>query len=75
MVTKTAINEQKKIDKYKDLRIKLQKIWNIKAVVIPVVIGALGTILKGKHQYIKPIDIPVDIVSIQNQLSWKQPIF
>ena len=28
-----AIKEQEKIDKYQDLRIELQKVWNVKAVV------------------------------------------
>ena len=37
-----AIKEQEKIDKYQDLRTELQKIWNVKVVVISVVIGALG---------------------------------
>ena len=48
-----AIKEQEKIDKYQNLRKKLQKVWNVKEVVIPVVIGALGTISKKIHHYIK----------------------
>ena len=58
-----AIKEQEKIDKYQDLKIELQKVWNVKVVVIPVVIGALGTMLK--NYYINQIDNPVDIISIQ----------
>ena len=58
-----AIKEQEKIDKYQDLKIELQKVWNVKVVVIPVVIGALGTMLK--NHYINQIDNPVDIISIQ----------
>ena len=34
-------------------------------VVISVIVGALGTMLKKIHHYIKQIDIPADIVSIQ----------
>ena len=41
-----AIKKQKKIDKYQDFRIDLQKVWNFKVVVIPVVIGDLTTISK-----------------------------
>ena len=41
-----AIKEQAKIDKYQELRIELQKVWNFKVVVIPIVIGALGTMSK-----------------------------
>ena len=38
-----VIKGQEKNDKYQDLKIELHKIWNVKVVVIPVVIGALGT--------------------------------
>ena len=55
-----TIKEQEKIDKYQDLRIELQEIRNVKVVVMPVVIGALGTMLKRIHQYIKQDDIPLD---------------
>ena len=37
-----VIKEQEKIDKYQVLIIELQKVWNVKVVVIPVAIGALG---------------------------------
>ena len=37
-----VITEQEKIDKYQVLIIELQKAWNVKVVVIPVVTGALG---------------------------------
>ena len=62
-----AIKEQEKIDRYEDLRIELQKVWNVKVVVILVVIGigALKTMSKKIHQYIKQTDTPVDIVSIE----------
>ena len=60
-----AIKEQKKSDKYHSLRIELQKVWNVKVAVIPVVIGALATMSMKIHHYIKQIDIPADIISIQ----------
>ena len=58
-----SIKEQEKIDKYQDLRIELQEIRNVKVVVIPVVIGALGTMSKRIHQYIKQDDIPRDTIA------------
>jgi hypothetical protein len=38
--------EAEKILKYKDLTIEIQSMWNVKTRVIPVVIGATGTISK-----------------------------
>jgi hypothetical protein len=38
--------EAEKILKYEDLTIEIQCMWNVKTRVIPVVIGATGTISK-----------------------------
>ena len=43
--------EAEKILKYKDLTIKIQRMWNVKTEVIPVVIGATGTISKAFRKY------------------------
>jgi len=37
---------------YKDLIIETQRMWNVKAKVIPVTIGATGTISKSLRQYL-----------------------
>jgi uncharacterized protein (DUF1499 family) len=38
--------EAEKILKYKDFTVERQRMWNVKTKVIPVIIGATGTILK-----------------------------
>ena len=41
------LKECEKRDKYLDLARELKKLWNIKVTIIPIVIGAFGTVTKG----------------------------
>ena len=47
--------EAEKILKYKDLTIEIQRMWNVKTKVIPVTIGATGTISKTFRKYVSNI--------------------
>jgi hypothetical protein len=47
--------EAEKILKYKDLTIEIQSMWNLKTNVIPVIIGATGTISKSFRKYVSNI--------------------
>jgi hypothetical protein len=47
--------EAEKILKYKDLTIEIQRMWNVKTRVIPVIIGATGTISKSFRKYVSII--------------------
>jgi hypothetical protein len=47
--------EAEKILKYKDLTIEIQRMWNVKTKVIPVIIGATGTISKSFRKYVTNI--------------------
>jgi len=44
--------EAENILKYEHLTIQIQRMWNVKTKVIPVIIGATGTVSKSfrKHQ-------------------------
>ena len=41
------LKELEKKDKYLDLARELEKLWNKKVTIIPIVIGAFGTVTKG----------------------------
>jgi hypothetical protein len=47
--------EAKKILKYKDLTIEIQRMWNVKRKVIPVIIDTTGTISKSFGKYVSNI--------------------
>jgi hypothetical protein len=47
--------ETEKILKYKDLIIEIQRMWNVKTKVTPVIIGATGTISKFFRKYLSSI--------------------
>ena len=49
----------KYIDKHLDLAKELKKLWNMKVTIIPIVIGALGTVTKGLLQGIRNLEIAV----------------
>ena len=38
----------KKLSKYKDLEIEINRMWDMKTEAVPVVVGALGLIKKGR---------------------------
>ena len=49
------LKEFQKLFKYKDLEIKVTKMWELKTKTIPVVIGALGMIKRDTQNFIEQI--------------------
>jgi len=54
-----------KILKYKDLITEIQRMWNLKANVMPVISGATGTISKSLRQYLSNIPGKHEIKELQ----------
>ena len=50
-------NASGKKDKYLDLARELKKVWNMKVTIIPIVIGALGTVTKGLIKRLEDLEI------------------
>ena len=57
--------EYEKRSKYKDLEIEIQRMWRMTTVVLPIVIGALGTMSEDSDKYIKAL--PSDVCPKQVQ--------
>jgi hypothetical protein len=61
--------EAEKILKYKDLVIEIRHMWIVKATMIPVIIGATGTISKSLRQYLSNIPGKHEIKELQKTMS------
>jgi hypothetical protein len=57
--------EAVKILKYTDCNIEIHRMWNIKTNVIPVIIGATGTISKSFRKYLSKIPGKHEIKELQ----------
>jgi uncharacterized protein YqgV (UPF0045/DUF77 family) len=81
MLTYVAIPEDRnviktdseKISKYIDAIIEIQRMWNVKAKVIPVITGATGTISESLRQYLSNISEKHEIKEIQKKKKKKKP--
>ena len=59
------LKEYKKKDKYLDLGRELKKLWNMKVAIIPIVIGAFGTLTKGLLKGLEDLKVGRQVVTIQ----------
>ena len=58
--------EREKVEKYQDLKREIGRLWKIKMVeVVPVVIGALGSVTKGFDRWIGKLGIPFNVGVMQ----------
>ena len=62
--------EAEMILKYKDLIIEIQRMWNVKTKVIPVTIGATGTISKSFRKYVSNIPGKHEVKELQETAIW-----
>ena len=59
------LKECEKKDKYLDLARELKKLWNIKVTIIPIVIGAFGTVTKGLLKGREDLEVGGRVETIQ----------
>ena len=51
------LKEREKKDKYLELARELKKLWNMKVTIVPIVIGAFGTITKGLLKGMEDLEV------------------
>ena len=59
------LKECEKKDKYLDLARELKKLWNMKVTIVPIVIGAFGTITKGLLKGLEDLEVGGRVETIQ----------
>ena len=70
---RVKLKECEKRDKYLHLARELKKLWNMKVMIIPIVIGALGTVTKGLIQGLGDFEITRYVETIQTTTLWDWP--
>ena len=62
---RVKLKECEKKDKYLDLAREQKKIWNMQVTIIPIVIGAFGTVTKGLLKGLEDLEVGGRMETIQ----------
>ena len=69
--TRVCDKEREKIEKYSLLKDKIARLWQMKkVVVIPIVVGVLGTRTTKFEKYIESLGIEIRLEDVRNQHCW-----
>ena len=63
--------EKEKIEKYQNLRRELQKVWNVRVKIIPLVIGSLAATPKQFGNTLKETGITAEIGQVQKTILFR----
>ena len=58
------LKESEKKDKYLDLAMELKKLWNMQVTIIPIVIGAFGTVTEGLLKGLEDLEVGGRVATI-----------
>ena len=61
------MKECEKKDKYLDLAGELTNRWNMKVTIIPIVIGAFGTVTRGLLKGLEDVEVGVRVETIETK--------
>ncbi|XP_068754161.1 uncharacterized protein [Montipora capricornis] len=57
--------EKEKVEKYQDLRREVARLWNVKAKVVPIVVGVLGAVTLNLSKHLDAIGVTARIELLQ----------
>ena len=60
-----GIVEKEKVEQYQDLRREVAQLWNVKAKVVPIVVGALGAVTPNLSKHLDAIGVTTRIELLQ----------
>ena len=66
--TNLVRKRNEKLNNYSDLRIEVARMWDKDTYIIPIIIGALGSIPTDIHKYLKKLDIEYDLNTLQKSV-------
>ena len=64
---RVKLTKSEKRDQYRDLAKELKKLWNMKMMVIPIVIGILDTVTKGMVLGLEDLEIKGQVKTIETK--------
>ena len=67
------MKECEKNDKYLDFARELKKLWNMKVTIIPIVVGAFGTVIKGLLKILEDLEVGGRVETIQTTALLRSP--
>ena len=67
------LKECEKKGKYLDIARELKKLWNKKVAIIPIVIGAFGTVTKGLFKGLEDLEVGGEWRPSKRQHYWERP--
>ena len=62
---RVSAKETEKIEKYDELWRELERLWKVKAKIVPIVLGALGTVTRNLNSYLMEIGVNMTIQLIK----------
>ena len=66
--TNLVKKKTEKLENYSELRVEVARMWNTETYVIPVIIGALGSMPRDIHYFLEKLDIKYEIDTIQQSV-------